>query len=178
MVLPVVKIPNKVLTTPTKPVKKIDSKLKKLLIDMEETLVAQTDPEGVGLAATQVGVGLSLFIMKPSKKAKSRAFINPVIKEVIAETQQVAEKKDKSSLEGCLSIDRIWSPVRRPQKVLLSFMDENGKQHEEWFDGFDAVIVQHEVDHLQGILFTQRAIEQNKRIFKEIDGELEEVQLI
>ncbi len=178
MVLPVVKIPNKVLTTQTKSVKSVDAKIKKLIADMEETLAAQTDPEGVGLAATQVGYSLSLFIMKPSKTAKARAFINPSIKEVIAKTQQVAEKKDKSSLEGCLSIDRIWSPIRRPQKVLVSYMNEEGVLKEEWFEGFDAVIVQHEVDHLQGILFTQRALEQNKRIFKEIDGELEEVQLL
>lgn len=178
MILPLVKVPNKVLTTPTKPVKKIDAKIQKLLIDMEETLVSQTDPEGVGLAATQVGYSISLFIIKPSKKAKTRAFINPIIKEVIANTQKTVEKKDKSSLEGCLSIDRIWSPIRRPQKVLLSFQDAQGNNQEEWFEGFDAVIVQHEVDHLQGILFTQRAIEQNKRIFKEIDGELEEVELL
>lgn len=178
MVLPIVKIPNKVLTTPTKPVKKLDAKIKKLISDMEETLIVQTDPEGVGLAATQVGIGLSLFIMKPSKTAKVMAFINPNIKEIVAETQKIAEKKDKSSLEGCLSIDRIWSPVRRPQKVLVSYMDSEGKMHEDWFEGFDAVIIQHEVDHLQGILFTQRAIEQNKRIFKEIDGELEEIQLM
>jgi peptide deformylase len=178
MILPLVKVPNKVLTTPTKPIKKIDAKIKKLLEDMEETLVSQTDPEGVGLAATQVGYSISLFIMKSSKKAKTRVFINPQIKKVVANTQQVAEKKDKSSLEGCLSIDRIWSPIRRPQKILLSFQNVEGDIQEEWFEGFDAVIVQHEVDHLEGILFTQRAIEQNKRIFKEIDGELEEVELL
>lgn len=178
MVLPVVKIPNKVLTTKTKKITSIDAKIKKLIADMEDTLVAQTDPEGVGLAATQVGYGLALFIMKPNKNATTRVFINPVIKQVLSETQKVAEKKDKSSLEGCLSIDRIWSPIRRPQKVLLSYMDQTGSTKEEWFEGFDAVIVQHEVDHLEGILFTQRALEQNKRIFKEINGELEEVQLL
>lgn len=178
MVLPVVKIPNKVLTTPTKQVKKIDAKIKKLIADMEETLVSQTDPEGVGLAATQVGVSLSLFIMKPSKKSPVRVFINPVIKEIVAKTQEKVEKKDKSSLEGCLSIDRIWSPIRRPQRILVIYLNENGTEKEEWFEGFDAVIVQHEVDHLQGILFTKRAIEQNKRIFKEIDGELEEIELL
>ncbi len=178
MVLPIVKIPNKVLTTKTKPVKKIDGKIKKLIQDMEETLVAQTDPEGVGLAATQVGLGISLFIMKPSKTAPARAFINPQIKEVIAETQGKAEKKDKSSLEGCLSIDRIWSPIRRPQKVLLEYQTVEGTHKEEWFKGFDAVIVQHEVDHLEGILFTQRALEQNKKIFKETDGELEPIDML
>lgn len=178
MVLPIVKIPNKVLNTKTKPVKKFDGKIQKLIEDMEETLISQTDPEGVGLAATQVGLSISLFIMKPSKTAPSRAFVNPQIKEVVSEGEEKAGKKDKSSLEGCLSIDRIWSPIRRPQKVLLAYQDQEGNNKEEWFEGFDAVIVQHEVDHLEGILFTQRALEQNKKIFKEIDGELEPIDIL
>lgn len=178
MVLPIVKIPNQILTTPTKAVKVVDAKIQKLLKDMEETLIAQTDPEGVGLAATQVGLNISLFIMKPSKTSEARAFINPAIKEMISSTQKIAEKKDKSSLEGCLSIDKIWSPIRRPQKILLSYIDYKGVAKEEWFEGFNAVIVQHEVDHLHGILFTQRALEQNKKIFKEINGELEPIDML
>lgn len=178
MVLPIVKVPNIILTTPTKPVKKVDGKIRKLLKDMEETLIAQTDPEGVGLAATQIGLSISLFIMKASKTAPCRSFINPQIKEIVSKTQKDAEKKDTSSLEGCLSIDRIWSPIRRPQKVLLAYLDSEGKAQEEWFEGFDAVIVQHEVDHLNGVLFTKRAIEQNKKIFKEIDGELEPIDIL
>ena len=177
MVLPIVKIPNKVLTTPTKPVTKIDSKIQKLIVDMEETLQVQKDPEGVGLAATQVGSGISLFIMKASENQGLRVFINPEILQVEEKTQKTVEKKDKSSLEGCLSIDRIWSPIRRPQKILVKYQNELGEQKEEWFKGFNAVIIQHEVDHLHGILFTQRALEQNKKIFKEIDGDLQPLEL-
>jgi len=178
MVLPIVKVPNKVLTTETKPIKKIDAKIRKLIKDMEETLVVQTDPEGVGLAGTQVGVNLALFIIKPSKNAPADAFINPHIIKIEEGTLKKREKEDKSSLEGCLSIDRIWSPIRRPQRVLLKYQNIKGEHKEEWFEGFDAVIIQHEVDHLKGILFTERALEQNKTIFKEIDGELTPIELL
>jgi peptide deformylase len=178
MVLPIVKIPDKVLTSKTRTVKNINEKFRKLVADMEETLKVQKDPEGVGLAAPQVGVDLSFFIIKPKKTKPASVFINPVIKEVATETQKIAEKKDKSSLEGCLSIDKIWSPVRRPQKILLSYQTLEGETKEEWFSGFDAVIIQHEVDHLEGILFTQRALEQNRTLFKEIDGELKPMETL
>ena len=177
MILPIVKIPNKVLTTPTKPIKKVDAKILKLIADMEETLIVQTDPEGVGLAATQIGQGISLFIIKSSKEAEAVAFINSKILKVEQSTQKKVEKEDKSSLEGCLSIDKIWSPIRRPQKVLVQYMNQKSELKEEWFEGFNAVIIQHEVDHLHGILFTQRALEQNKKIFKETDGDLQPIEL-
>src|SRR3989344_8867906 len=109
MVLPIVKIPNKVLLTKTRPVKNINEKLRKLVADMEDTLRVQKDPEGVGLAAPQVGVDLSFFIIKSKKTKSASVFINPEVKEVARETQKDVEKKDKSSLEGCLSIDKIWS---------------------------------------------------------------------
>ncbi len=175
MVLSIVKIPNKVLASKTRPVKNISEKLRKLVSDMEETLKVQKDPEGVGLAAPQVGVDLSFFIIKPKKTKPSMVFINPEIKEVEQNTQKEAEKKDKSSLEGCLSIDKIWAAVRRPQKILLSYETLDGEKKEEWFTGFDAVIIQHEVDHLHGILFPQRALEQNKTLFKETAGELKPI---
>lgn len=178
MVIPIVKIPNKVLTSQTRPVKTISEKLRKLISDMEDTLKVQKDPEGVGLAAPQVGVDLSFFIIKPKKTKASLVFVNPEIKEIAAETQKLAEKKDKSSLEGCLSIDKIWSAVRRPQKVLVAYETLEGEKKEEWFTGFDAVIIQHEIDHLHGILFTQRALEQNKTVFKEIEGELKPIETL
>lgn len=166
--LKIVHIPNPVLTTPVKRIEKIDSSTRKLIKEMEKTLKAQTDPEGVGLAATQIGIGISLFIMKPDNKSPIMAFINPEIIEVI-DTQ---EKGKKDSLEGCLSIPRIWSPVKRPKQVFLKYQDADGNTSEEWFKGFDAVIIQHEIDHLNGILFTQRALEQGSQLYEEHDGEL------
>ncbi len=178
MILPVVKVPNPVLTSQVKPVKKFDAKLSKLIKDMGDTLVAARDPEGVGLAAPQIGLGIALFVTRPDKRAKIRAYINPLILK-IEELALTGKKQDnhKTTLEGCLSIDRIWSPITRPQRVLMSFQTPDGEKHEEWFEGFKAVIMQHEVDHLNGILFTARAMEQKSPVYEEHDGELNEIEV-
>ncbi|MBP9690777.1 peptide deformylase [Candidatus Woesebacteria bacterium] len=178
MILPVVKVPNTVLTTQVKPVKKFDAKLRKLIKDMGDTLIAARDPEGVGLAAPQIGLGIALFVTRPDKRAKIRAYVNPVILK-IEELAQDGKKQDKhkTTLEGCLSIDRIWSPIMRPQRVLMSYQTPDAVKHEEWFDGFKAVIMQHEVDHLNGILFTTRAMQQNSTVYEEKDGELLEIEV-
>lgn len=176
--LKIVQVPHKVLTSPTKQVDVIDDKIKKLVYDMEETLIAQVDPQGVGLAATQVGYGLALFIMKPSPKSRTEVCINPMILK-IEESKHADDQRqtteDNKKLEGCLSIPRIWGPVKRPQKVLMEYQDLSGEKHSKWFTGFKATIVQHEVDHLQGILFTQRALEQKTTLYEEKNGELEKM---
>ncbi len=171
--LKIVSVPNSVLTSPAQNVAIIDEKIKKLVYDMEETLIAQVDPQGVGLAAPQVGESLQLFIIKPSAKSPSEVFINPKILEIVSLNPDLktTSKNKKNKLEGCLSIPRIWSPVKRPNKVRLEYQDLTGKKKTLWFTGLKSIIVQHEVDHLQGVLFTQRALEQGTQLFEEKDGE-------
>ncbi|NTU72970.1 peptide deformylase [Candidatus Roizmanbacteria bacterium] len=179
--LKIVQVPNKVLITPTQKVVNFDSKLKKLIADMEETLIAQVDPQGVGLAATQVGVNKAIFIMKPKPTGPTTVCINPEIlqiEEPSTSSTKKSKKKQSGALEGCLSIPRIWSPLRRPKKVLLKYQTEAGETKEEWFVGFKAIIVQHEVDHLNGILFTKRALEQNSSLYEEREGELLKIKSI
>ena len=77
--LRIIQVPHKILNTPTQPVAKIDQKIKNLVYEMEETLIKQVDPQGVGLAAPQVGINLSLFIIKTSPKAQTEVCINPKI---------------------------------------------------------------------------------------------------
>lgn len=177
---PIIHIPRPVLTTPAKPVTAFDGKLAKLIADMKEALIATSNPKGVGLAATQVGVGLRVFLTKPSDKAAIRVFINP---EIIARsdtmTDGVPERSNK--LEGCLSIPNVWGKVQRASSLTLRYQDETGAVHEEAFSGFLATIIQHETDHINGILFTQRVLEQKEKLFQiaEEDGKevLEEIQL-
>ncbi len=176
--LKIVHIPNPVLTTPAQPVTVFDNKLKKLLKDMEEALEACVDPQGVGLAAPQVGISQRIFLMKPTQDAECKAYINPKILKIeqLPETP-VEKKKRKQSppLEGCLSIPRIWAPVSRKNKITLQYQTADGSTVTEIFVGFESIIVQHEVDHLEGILFTRRAVEQDSQMYEEKNGELVEV---
>ncbi|KXK08829.1 MAG: Peptide deformylase [Microgenomates bacterium OLB22] len=171
----IIHTPHEVLTTPAATVGRIDKKIHTLISEMKKALVAHKDPEGVGLAATQVGVAKRIFIMMPTKQAPIEVFINPEIVEQ-SEISHVSKSKE-TRLEGCLSIPRLWGPVRRSEKVRLVWQDEHGMQREEWFSGFKAIIIQHEVDHLNGILFTQRIMEQHGRLYIEKDGELEEYKI-
>jgi peptide deformylase len=169
--LKIVTTPNKILTQPTQPVKKINEKIKKIVEEMKQTLIAQKDPEGVGLAAPQVGLNLSLFIIRPQKNDPIEVFINPkIIKKIDLPKKTKKEKRIK--LEGCLSIPKIWGQVKREAKILLQYQTLNGEIKTEWFSGFKSTIIQHEVDHLNGILFTQRVIEQNQKLYKEENNHL------
>lgn len=173
--LKILTVPHKVLTSPSSIVKTFDDKLKKLVLEMEETLVAQVDPQGVGLAAPQIGESISLFIIKPRSTYPTQVFINPkIMSSQRSKIKDLRSKKD-SKLEGCLSIPQIWAPVTRSSKILLEYQDITGEKHQKWFSGFDAVIVEHEVDHLRGTLFTQRAIEQDIPLYEEIDGKLKKL---
>ncbi len=173
-----VQAPNNILNKQLKKVNKIDKSVKRIVSEMEETLISQVDPMGVGLAANQVGLDLAIFIMKPTPESQTEVIINPQILEVVeAKEPEVVEVEEDGAdvpLEGCLSIPRIWSPVTRAKKVLLSYENLRGEKKEKWFKGFKAVIVQHEVDHLNGILFTQRALEQGSRLYEEKNGKLVE----
>jgi peptide deformylase len=171
--LKIVSVPHPVLAEPTKSVDKIDDAIRKLVFEMEETLISQSDPQGVGLAANQVGRDLSIFIIKKSPDADTQVFINPKVLEV-ADSPQAKTKKHKKNdkLEGCLSIPRIWGPVKRKSKIYLEYQDLNGVTHKKWFKGFEAVIVQHEMDHLKGVVFTQRSLEQSAPLYKETNGKL------
>lgn len=180
----IVNAPHNVLTTPAKAVSTIGAKLKTLVKDMTITLAAQKDPEGVGLAAPQVGVGMRLFIIKKNKKAPLKVFINPTVLQR-APTSASLNKKEPSltelpdrddeeptKLEGCLSIPRIWGKVTRTKKLTLEYTTLDKKTHVEDFSGFEATIIEHEMDHLDGTLFTKRVLEQGNQLYKEEKGEL------
>ena len=172
--LKIITAPNKILSQPTQPVSIFDKKLKEIIKQMIEILEKQNDPPGVGLAANQVGLNLSLFIIKPSKKSKISVFVNPQIKKTIL-SKNNPSKKRVIKLEGCLSLPKIWGPIKRASRVLLQYQDIEGKMHERWFSGFEAVIIQHEVDHLKGIVFTQRSLEQNQPLYEEKNNQLKRI---
>lgn len=178
---PIVRVPNTVLTTPSESVTVFDSKLSRIIADMKETLLATTNPKGVGLAAPQVGIGLRLFITRPNDKSAIRVFINPeIVKKSHLVTDGIPERSNK--LEGCLSIPNVWGKVHRVSTLTLKYQDEKGEQRKEAFSGFLATIIQHETDHINGILFTQRVLEQKEKLFQVTSDEngeelLEEIKI-
>lgn len=175
--LKIILVPNDILATATKPVTEFDSGLQKIIGDMKKALLAQTDPIGVGLAAPQVNINQQIFIIKPGRKSKISVFINPkILKSVKMKKNKIIKTKKNTPLEGCLSIPHIWGPVKRSKKILLNYQTETGEQKEKWFTNFEAVIIQHEMDHLNGILFTQRVLEQKNQLYEEKDGKLQKIE--
>ena len=204
--LDIVQAPNLVLSQKAKPINKVDKSIQHLIKQMEVTLDHTKDPEGVGLAAPQIGKSLQLFIIRQSPRSPLLTFINPVIEEFIdaapnekapvKQSKKIAKAKknlastkeglaDQSGkhagernvqLEGCLSLYSIWGVVNRHYGVVLSYQDETGAHHKKKFDGFLATIIQHEFDHLQGILFPKRVLEQENQLYKaktDAKGEVE-----
>jgi peptide deformylase len=138
-------LPDKRLRLVSDPVDKVDTGVKKLVDDMLETMY---DAPGIGLAAIQVGVPKRIVTVDLAKKdqpKEPRVFLNPEI--VWSSEDRVPHE------EGCLSIPEFYEEVERPSMVRVQFRDLAGKQHELEADGILATCLQHEIDHLNGILF-------------------------
>lgn len=189
--LTIVTAPHAVLSKKAKKVEKIDKAILSLVREMKVTLENTRDPEGVGLAAPQVGKSIRLFLMKPSKDAPAVVCVNPEIiafedkkatrkqKKARPQSSEAAdnggqEKKENVILEGCLSLPAIWGEVKRHDKTTLVYLDENGKKQQEIFSGFSSTIVQHECDHLQGILFPKLVLEQKNLLYRTMKNEKNE----
>lgn len=162
--IPIVKVPAAVLISPAKPVTRFDAKLRQLIREMKEALRNAKNPKGVGLAAPQIGAGYRIFLVAP-KPEDTRVFINPEITSMDP-PEAGAKKENEGKLEGCLSIPHVWGDVRRSRRLTVAFQDTEGNRHTETFTGFPAVIIQHETDHLNGILFTQRVLEQKGKLYE------------
>jgi len=150
-VLTILEVPDPGLRAVAKPVETIDVGVRATIADMFETMY---DARGIGLAATQVGIERRIFVMdlqEPEEEdgepvRKPLAFINPEILSVSDETSVYNE--------GCLSIPEQYAEVERPARCRVKWQDADGASHEEDMDGLMATCVQHEIDHLNGVLFT------------------------
>src|SRR5258708_7890839 len=167
----IIKAPNSVLSQKAKAVGVVTPAIHELIADMKKTLLAAQDPEGVGLAAPQIGKSVQVFIAKPTTKSPITIYINPQIKilpenKTKAKPQTAKKKHDTSHLEGCLSLQNIWGTVVRAPKIEITYMDETGATQTETVTGFLATIMQHEFDHLNGILFPKRVLEQKGTLYK------------
>ena len=160
---------NKILRTPSKEVVfPLSKEAKETLEDLLETVKTQKDPEGQGLAAPQIGKSLGIFVMQKDKVY--REAINPKIIKKSKETNFFTLGKDKCILEGCLSVPDVYGELERPYKVEVIYFDKRGKEIKETLEGMASICFQHEFDHLEGVLFIDKVLEQGGKLF-EIEGE-------
>lgn len=166
MILPIRRYPAPVLRAPARPVTVIDAELRRLAADMAETM---RHAEGVGLAAPQVGVGLRMVVVEvnPEKMDQAETFINPVI------VKRSRDRQDGD--EGCLSFPGIRAKLRRAMRVTVSAQNLAGEEIEVEAEGLVARAFQHELDHLDGLLFVDKLAPAQKREVREDLAAMEDV---
>jgi peptide deformylase len=163
VILPIVAYGDNVLRVKCKDIEESLPGLSDLISDMFDTLY---DAEGVGLAAPQIGLAIRLFIVdadpfkedEPGLENFKKVFINPQIIE--------EEGEEWGFKEGCLSIPGIRENVNRLPKLKISYYDEGFTHHEEYFEGLAARVIQHEYDHVEGVLFIDKITPMKKRMLK------------
>ncbi|MCK9553636.1 peptide deformylase [Aquamicrobium sp.] len=142
---PLIILPDPLLRQVSKPVERVDDSLRRLADDMLETMY---DAPGIGLAAIQIGLPMRLLVIDLAKEDDEPAphvFVNP----------EILESSDERSVyeEGCLSIPEYYAEVERPASVRVKYVDRDGREQEIKAEGLMATCLQHEIDHLNGVLF-------------------------
>lgn len=156
--LPILTYPDSFLTRPVKPVSEITDELQDLIENMAETMY---DAPGVGLAAIQAGIDKQIIVYDPDSDTQNRNFyvlINPRIIESYGSF--VSEN------EGCLSVPDLRCDVKRAERIIVDGLDREGNVLKLEAEGVDAIILQHEIDHLNGILFLDRISSLKRQIYK------------
>ena len=144
-VKPILKEPNKILRQISKPIKEVTGEYQKIMDDMLDTMYAAN---GIGLAAIQIGIPKRIIVMDLSKDPnikEPRYFVNPIIKN--------KSLKKATYEEGCLSVPNQFAEIDRPSECDVEFLDYHGQKQLIHADGLLATCIQHEMDHLEGILF-------------------------
>ena len=190
--LKIIAVPDKRLRLVSQPIKLGEKKILKFVSELNEALTKKTDPPGIGLSAIQVGKPWRIFSTflpqttgtdrpAPQKRAVLTTYLNPQIVKA-SKKLTLGPNKKKPILEGCLSIPGIYGPVNRHQWVKLKWQMANGKwqmANGKWqmekFSAFAARVIQHEMDHLNGILFIERSIKQKLPLYEEQDDELTKI---
>lgn len=176
MILPVIAYGDPVLKRKALPISKDYEGLEQLIESMWETMY---HAHGVGLAAPQIGKSIRLFVIDGSPFADDEdatpndQLVLKSFKKVFINAEMLTEEGDDFSFtEGCLSIPDIREDVTRPSVIRLRYLDENFKDQVEEFSGLAARIIQHEYDHIEGVLFTDKLSPLKKRLIK---GKLDKI---
>ena len=145
----IITVPNPILKKVSEPVDEVNDEIREILDDMLDTMYAAP---GIGLAAIQIGVPLRMLVIdissvgnQDNKKKEPQFFINP---EIIDPSDNIS-----SFEEGCLSVPGIWEEIERPDKCVVKFLNRDGTKETKKCEGLLATVIQHEMDHLEGIVF-------------------------
>lgn len=175
----IITVPNPLLRKKSKNVT-LNQEILDLVKELEKTVRETEGVKGVGLSAVQIGIPKRVFIAYSNKSRKFLVFINPEI--VWKSKRLISGVPQDNRLEGCLSVPGVWGKVLRHQVIKLRYQTISGQIITRRFRGFLGIICQHEYDHLEGILFTDRVLEQKNKLYelkKDEEGKehLEEVKL-
>jgi peptide deformylase len=144
-IFPILTIPDPILRKKASSIERVDDELRRLADDMLATMY---DAPGIGLAAPQIGISRRLVVMDPAKDDAPKTPIVMVNPEILQRSEEMRLHE-----EGCLSIPDVTAEVERPALIRVAFIDREGKPQEMELEGIWSTLVQHEIDHLNGILF-------------------------
>jgi peptide deformylase len=149
-ILPIIETPDPILRQKSTPIEQVTDETRKLIDDMFETMYAAP---GIGLAAIQVGVPKRLLVIDLQEEEDEEG--KPIRKPLVFINPEIVEESDNfvPYNEGCLSVPEMYAEVDRPDRIRARWLDGDGAAHEEELTGLLAVCLQHEMDHLEGILF-------------------------
>jgi peptide deformylase len=163
--LQIIQYPHPTLRYKSKPIKRVDAELVQIIREMLDLMY---QANGIGLAANQVGLPLRMFVVNTAGKAgegEELVFLNPVLSR---------PKGNEEGEEGCLSLPELYGPVMRPKQITVNAYNLKGEEIRATFDGLLARVVQHENDHLDGVLFVDRL---SPTARADVDGTLDEFEL-
>lgn len=143
--LDIINVPDPLLKTVSTPVAKVDADIRRLLDDMLETMYAAP---GIGLAAIQVAVAKRVIVLDTAEEDEEKSPLFLVNPEVVWESEERSVYS-----EGCLSVPEHYADVERPSSVRVKYLDYNNEMQEDLMEGLSATCVQHEIDHLDGVVF-------------------------
>jgi peptide deformylase len=142
---PILTIPDPILRKTAAPIERVDADLRRL---MDDLLATMYDAPGIGLAAPQVGILRRLIVMDPAKDDAPKTPVFMVNPEILERSEEMRLHE-----EGCLSIPDFTAELERPNKTRVAYIDREGKPQEAELEGIWSTLVQHEIDHLNGVLF-------------------------
>ncbi len=150
-IIPIKTVPDPILTRKCEKITALDDNMEKIIKDLIDTLDKATEPEGAGISAPQIGYSQQVCVVRDftSEEApEDLVLINPKIISTSKETE--------TDWEGCLSVPEVYGKVQRPKKIKLKALNRNGEGIKVKASGYLARVLQHEIDHLNGILFTSK----------------------